>query len=896
MVFAVMSAGAITRSELASYASSLKGKKKGELKTAIYNLCQPTTVLTYGSGTQSTWGGFWSTDRDEETNLCTNRYSSDKFYFSTKGTAIDGMNIEHSFPKSWWGGDKNNGYKDLYNLYPSPSSVNSDKGNYPMCTVTTVTTDDGYTKIGKATIDGSQVTCFEPCDMYKGDFCRGYMYMACIYQDLTWQGDNGLIELTNDTDSDGNPWPTLQKWAYTLYLQWNKDDHVSQLEVDRNNAVNEIQGNRNPFVDFPYLAEYVWGDSIDTAFDPTTALTTADDDTRYTLSTEKEEGGSEVVVTGENIYKKVTSADQLTAGSKYIFVYEGATPYFMGSINTSGTNYGTSVSGPTISDSQVNISGYEIAELTLGGSEGAWTFDMGSDTYLTWQSGNSLTTSTSASSTNAQWVVTESDGSYIAKNASENTRILQYNSNSPRFACYTSSQKTACLYVQMYTSDISAPTFSPEAGTYTEAQEVEISCTTDGVTIYYTTDGTTPDATGGTVYTGAITVSETTTLRAIAIDADGNESSVATAVYTIETKEEEETGSGDYVLITSTDDIEDGADYLIVYESGTLIFDGSLTSLDATNNYQSVTITDHTITAAEGDPYKFVITKSGDNYVIQSKSGYYIGQTADSNGLDTHTSTEYTNTISFDSDGNADIIGSGGAYLRFNNTSNQMRFRYYQTKSYTGQKAIQLYKKSASSAETVEVTIGTTGFATLYYGEKNLIVPDGVTATAYAIVDNSLTETKVYQAGDVIPAGTGVLLYDGLSTEVNYAFTVTDETGEEPEANMLYGTDTEQTITEPEGDYLYYKLTTSKGKNVGFYYGASGGGAFTNGAHKAYLAVPASDAAKAVYLLQGEETGVSGVTVTDDAAGTAVYDLQGRRVTRPVKGIYIRDGRKYVVK
>lgn len=279
LILSSLSANAITRENLTDYAKSLQGKKKSELKTAIHQLIGSPTTLSYGSGNaNTTWGGFYSTDRNSETNECINRYSARKFYFGSKGSSISGMNIEHSFPKSWWGGTENKAYKDLYNLYPSDESANSSKSNYPMGIVTKVKSEEeGYDKVGTGTIDGvSGRNCWEPGDQYKGDFARAYMYMATSYQDLTWKGTEGLQQLENDT------WPTLKQWAYTLYLTWLISDPVDDLEIDRNNAVSKIQGNRNLFVDFPYLAEYVWGDSTDVVFNPYTSVTTAEDDARYT--------------------------------------------------------------------------------------------------------------------------------------------------------------------------------------------------------------------------------------------------------------------------------------------------------------------------------------------------------------------------------------------------------------------------------------------------------------------------------------------------------------------------------------------------------------------------------------------------------------------------------------
>ncbi len=275
-----LTASAITRSELAEYAKSLKGLTKAELKTKVHNLTGSPKVLGYGSGINKTWGGFYYTDRIESTNECVNRYSNQKFYFpaTNEGTVITGMNIEHSFPKSWWGKTNNTAYKDLYNLYPSDTQANSSKSNYPMGIVEKVKVEsEGYDKVGTGTIDGVKGRqCWEPGNQYKGDFARAYMYMATAYQNLTWSGVQGLQQLQNGA------WPTLKEWAYTLYLTWLKSDPVDELEVNRNNAVAKIQGNRNLFVDYPNLAEYVWGDSTNVAFDPYTSVTTASDDSRYT--------------------------------------------------------------------------------------------------------------------------------------------------------------------------------------------------------------------------------------------------------------------------------------------------------------------------------------------------------------------------------------------------------------------------------------------------------------------------------------------------------------------------------------------------------------------------------------------------------------------------------------
>ncbi|MBE6941889.1 MAG: hypothetical protein E7455_06395, partial [Ruminococcaceae bacterium] len=146
-----------------------------------------------------------------------------------------------------------------------------------------------------------------------------------------------------------------------------------------------------------------------------------------------------------------------------------------------------------------------------------------------------------------------------------------------------------------------------------------------------------------------------------------------------------------YVKVTSAPGDWSGQ-YLIVYENGSLAFDGSLTKLDAASNTISVTITDGVIVLDEdeSDSYFLIEAVSG-GYSIRSASGSYIGRDSNANGLDSGTSA-LANTLSVASDGSVNIIGSAGAYLRFNKTSGQMRFRYYKTSSYAGQQPVALYK------------------------------------------------------------------------------------------------------------------------------------------------------------------------------------------------------------
>lgn len=173
----------------------------------------------------------------------------------------------------------------------------------------------------------------------------------------------------------------------------------------------------------------------------------------------------------------------------------------------------------------------------------------------------------------------------------------------------------------------------------------------------------------------------------------------STTLYAVYRYVEEGSGdSGDYVKLT--EDLDDySGDYLIVYEAGTVAFNGGLDELDETSNTIAVTISSNTIKSnATTDAAKFTIAKVDDGYSIQSASGYYIGWGGEKNGLNTNSSytVAYLNTIS-----NNTICGKTG-YLKFNKTSGQERFRYYQS----GQETIALYRKAASYLYTTSPVCG----------------------------------------------------------------------------------------------------------------------------------------------------------------------------------------------
>ena len=242
----------------AGYYYQAHGKTGAELKTALHNIIKEASMLKYGSGEGATWEGFFYTDQNPDGSVF-DMYSNETRYFNGFN-GIDGMHIEHSLPNSWWGGIKNNAYKDLYHLYPADATMNMSKSNNPLGEVSgTPIRDNGLSKMGKNGFGNTYTgNCFEPADIYKGDFARSYFYIATAYEDYA--------SLWNSPMMQNNTWPVWQSWALQLLMEWNKNDLKSAREEERAEAVYKIQGNRNPFIDYPDLVDYIWGDKTSTPY------------------------------------------------------------------------------------------------------------------------------------------------------------------------------------------------------------------------------------------------------------------------------------------------------------------------------------------------------------------------------------------------------------------------------------------------------------------------------------------------------------------------------------------------------------------------------------------------------------------------------------------------------
>ena len=244
-----------------AYYRTASGKKDAALKTALHQLIyNHTEVSSYNALPDY----FKRTDvyppGNERYGQWWDMYGNVPIYLPHWSGAL--MNREHSFPKSWWGGSTTTpAYVDLFHLYPAEAVANQKKLNYPLGEVQTPTFDNGMSQVGYAMTGqgGGAAQVFEPADEYKGDFARTYFYVVTCYQNLHW---NYTFMVDNNT------YPTLNQWSVNLLMKWHRDDPVSQKEIDRNEEVYRIQANRNPFIDYPELAEHLWGNKKGMAWMP----------------------------------------------------------------------------------------------------------------------------------------------------------------------------------------------------------------------------------------------------------------------------------------------------------------------------------------------------------------------------------------------------------------------------------------------------------------------------------------------------------------------------------------------------------------------------------------------------------------------------------------------------
>ena len=279
---------------LPTYYQDINGKSGKALFDAVHVVAK----VGYSSlGYDGLWTAYQHTDLRDNGKVwdmysdCSWTYKSDQC--GSYSSECDCYNREHSIPKSWYGDTKSGPGCDIFHLVPTDGKVNGMRSNYAFGEVSSATYTYDGAKLGSAKsitiingntiagIEGTSISCsaskvFEPRDEYKGDFARGYFGAMIRWANGDHQaftdGDGGKIFSSSYTTGAFG----LTKYGVALLMKWHRQDPVSQKEIDRNNGIQQTQGNRNPFIDYPYLAEYVWGEKAGETLDLSKLITAYD--------------------------------------------------------------------------------------------------------------------------------------------------------------------------------------------------------------------------------------------------------------------------------------------------------------------------------------------------------------------------------------------------------------------------------------------------------------------------------------------------------------------------------------------------------------------------------------------------------------------------------------------
>ncbi|MCC6402028.1 MAG: endonuclease [Flavobacteriales bacterium] len=246
------------------YYDAAQGLSGSALRNALADIIDGHTVLSNAD----LWNAFETTD-DRPDGFVWDIYSdvpggTPPYLYSfgtdqcgTYNSEGDCYNREHTMPQSWFGSGAPMD-TDLHHILPTDGWVNQQRGNLPYGEVgATDWTGQNGTRVGESNWPGYTGTVCEPIDAYKGDAARIYFYMMTRYVGQVGGWSSPMLQAGD-----------LSPWAESLLLSWHTADPVSTKEVDRNNAIYALQGNRNPFIDNPAWASSLWGPVASIELDP----------------------------------------------------------------------------------------------------------------------------------------------------------------------------------------------------------------------------------------------------------------------------------------------------------------------------------------------------------------------------------------------------------------------------------------------------------------------------------------------------------------------------------------------------------------------------------------------------------------------------------------------------
>lgn len=584
---------------------------------------------------------------------------------------------------------------------------------------------------------------------------------------------------------------------------------------------------------------------------------------------------------------KFQKATTVTSGKRYLIAVENNGEISVAQpIPATGNPYGyLNVTAPAATDADGNIYMEDITNaFTITTVEGGYYIQQADGRYL-YQTGTFDSFNVGSAGSNAVWTIeSQADGTFLITNVAMN-KYVQFSTRYNSFGSYEDEQQGAIrpvLYEEV--GGKVAPEFSFDAQTATlnlldagAFTAPVLTNTSDGAVTYTSSDNevATIDADGRI----EALAQGTTTITATVAETD--EFTAATAEFTLHV-----TTLSDYMKTTT---VESGKTYILAADNeGTAVI---AQTVAANSRYDYLPVNE----AAPADLMGatdllngFTLTETEGGYTIQDAYGRYLYMD------ETHTSF---NVSADRQDGDTwTVEPQADGTVKITNVLRE-KFIQYSTEhesygAYTDEQGIKpsLYVKNS-------IEVNEDGYATAY-SDNAVILPEGLQAAVITgVADGKLTIDYRYNSGDVIPAGTAVLV-KGEAGAHDYNLATSDE--QAVAGNLLRGA-ANDVNTEGDGCLFYMLSYDANHQNLGFYWAAEDGAAFTSKAGKAYLALPqAASAGVTGYALDGTPVGIDQAT-TDAQAPAVIYTVDGRLVQQTdvndlPKGLYIVNGKKVIIK
>lgn len=890
-----------------NYYQSANNKKGEALKTAMRSIIYNRTEKSY----DYLWTAFYTTDvRDGDKvwdmysnyNDLTLGDDQDRGSGNAEGQYY---NREHSFPQSWFGSNTPM-YTDLHHIYPTDKFVNGKRSNYPFGETTgnKYKSQNNFSKLGNCTDSDYSGIVFEPADQYKGDFARTYFYMVTCYEEKLhdWFTNYSSTDVVHVLD--GSTYPGLQLWQLNMLLKWAANDRVSQKEIDRNNAVYGIQGNRNPFIDYPGLEQYIWGSKKDDAFSYNNYVTPT------TWSTEYNEGsGSGQGQGGEttgDYYAKVTSINDIESGGTFLIVYEGDSKALNGAL-TSFDVTGNTIS-VTISDNKITAtSTINESSFTITTVSGGYSIKSASGYYIGNTSSSSNALSSSTTTAYANTITFENEN----VNITNNNTYLRYNSASDqaRFRYFKASSYSSQQAIQLYKLVENTPTTINPIFNNLSDLRVNYSST---LTLTKGTSGSENFVTNGTatltsLNTNVVTVSGLTITPVAVGTALIIVNTSATTTYnagektfpiTVVAPEGQTTAmpaEGEALLFgesfgDNSGSARDWSDSYSVKSGVSDVYSG-ITGYNITNAKQSKNTVGSTASGlmqtTQGTDASIIIgpLNVADyedlRLIYQWKAGSIKGSYSTSAYYATSANGTYTS-----------LTGTGTGATTFVERSYSLPAAAQVSTLYlkivwntsNTQAVIDEVQLFGSSAASIEITLNSSGYAT-YCSEYPLDFSGYETAdySAWQITGVSGQAITFSQITGSVKGGTGILLKGEGNATITLSSADSDNTLDD---NLLYGTLAPTYVGADE----YYGLSGTKFVKVN---------PGTVKAGKALL--PASvvgevSDVKALAFVFEETDQIESLTTPSPMGEKRIFNLAGQRLSKPQKGVNIINGKKVIIK